>query len=106
MKTKSVNCNTKISDIENKMEDVFLPANEIFTLEIDYPLDKPAKFKIKTGKTGIGTAKLITKICFLYHKIYENDEKYGIWGHCIDDLTLEGINVNFGKKLITIDVGS
>lgn len=107
MKTKNINCSQKISEIEGlKLDDVFLPANEEFTLTIDYPLSNAAKFKIKSGKTGMGTAKLIDKICKLYHKVYENEEKYGIWGHSIDDLNLEGIKVNFVKKSITIDIGS
>lgn len=96
-----------------------LPANKIFELIIDYPLSTPAIYKIKTGKKGMGLAKLLKTIGKAYQKTYnrenvsiarlkDEDAKslYGIWGHSIDDLSIEGITVDFKKKIITLDVGS
>ena len=87
-----------------------LPPNKIYDLLIDYPLDNPVKFKIKTGKTGMDLAKLMNTIGNLYEKVYEIDEAdpniYGIYGHYITDLNLSGINIDHNKLLITLDVDS
>lgn len=86
--------------------DIFLKPNTTYSLEIDYPLGVPAIFEIKSGETGMGTNSLIGKICESYYKIYQNEEKYEIWGHCLGDLAIEGINVNHEKKTIELFVGS
>lgn len=83
-----------------------LPRNQNYQLIIDYPLDKPAKFKIKTGKMGIGLIRLLGIIGKKYSYVYENAEKYGIWGHDIDDLQLEGLRINHKKKTIELYMGS
>lgn len=97
-------------------KDIWLEPNQIFEVKIDYPLSHPAKFKLRTGKDGMGIFGIATAICKKYQEIYDEedergededgDTKYGIWGHDIEDLHLEGININFEKKTITIDVGS
>ena len=93
-----------------------LPANKTYELIIDYPLSNPARYQIKTGKTGMGLVKLLGTIGKLYQKTYDvedssmdNEEdggRYGIWGHDIGDLALEGIDINHKTKKITLDIGS
>lgn len=83
-----------------------LPANETFTLAIDYPLSVKAAFPLKTGKNGMGLPRLLQEIGKAYREVYENDEKYGIWGHGIGDLWLEGINIDLEKKTVRLSVGS
>lgn len=83
-----------------------LPPNKTYTLTIDYPLDKPAKFKISTGKNGLSFLSLLKRIGSLYKKVYENEDKYGVWGHVIDDLQLEGIDINHKKNTIDLYIGS
>lgn len=83
-----------------------LPPNKIYELIIDYPLSVKAKFKIHTGKNGLGLIKLLGIIGKKYIHIYENPRQYGIWGHVIDDLQLEGITVNHKKKTIELSMGS
>lgn len=83
-----------------------LPANKTFELVIDYPLKHPALFKIKTGKSGMGLNLLLLKIGKNYEKVYQNESKYGIWGHNIGDLQLEGIEIDYKNKRITLHVSS
>jgi hypothetical protein len=85
-----------------------LSANQTFDLVLDYPFDGERKhhFPIKTGKNGMGLIALLGKIGQAYEKIYEDPEENGVEGHDIDDLQLEGINVNYKTKKITLDIGS
>lgn len=83
-----------------------LPPNKTFELVIDYPLDKPALFPIKTGKKGIGMLRLFKEIGKAYNKVYDDVYQYGVFGHDIGDLFLEGINIDYEKHKITIEVGS
>ena len=86
-----------------------LPANKKYELTIDYPLSSPAKYIIKTGK-GMNFIGLLKEIGKAYIKVYadddKNDSKYGIWGHEITDLALEGISIDHKKKTIKLDIGS
>lgn len=92
-----------------------LPPNSSYELEIDYPLDRPAKFKINTGKNGMSLVVLLGKIGKYYHKVYEQEDldianhkegRYGIWGHDIEDLSLEGLDINHKRKTIKLSIGS
>ena len=105
--TQSISLSEHISDIENTIpnEDIFLPPNKTFKLLINYPC-KGKLFNINTGKNGMGSLKLIRKIGIYYKEIYKDPKGNGVWGHDIGDLFLEGIEVNFEKKLITLHVGS
>lgn len=85
-----------------------LPPNEEFSLIIDYPLggNKPVIYKIKTGKSGMNLINLLNKIGYCYIDLYENADRYGVYGHCIDDLSLGGIKIDFKKQRITLGVDS
>jgi hypothetical protein len=108
----SCGCFLKIEDNydDAKADQLYLPPNNKFELIINYPLSHPARININTGKTGMRFIGLVKKIKKAYHKIYEQDDKdpdlYGIYGHSIDDLMLEGIEVDFIKKRITLSIGS
>jgi len=118
---QSVNIHVPMTMISYSWEgNISLPPNETYVLHVDYPLRKPAKFDIKTGKNGMGVIELINTIGKIYDKMYEVDDKedllsddedfegytYDICGHSIDDLSLSGIDVNHDKKKITISVDS
>lgn len=102
--------NLQISEIDDYWKSngnigICLLPNKIYTLTIDYPLDNPAVFDINTGKKGINIINLIGKIGKLYRKVY--DEKHDeIWGHHIDDLCLEHIEIDNKKLTIKLGVGS
>lgn len=95
---------------------VVITYNEI-TLIIDYPLNNPAEFVIKSPSNGFTKKQLALVISEKYHEIYkaeessaktktipvekregvinrnETDGTYGIWGHDIDDLVLSSAEV-------------
>ena len=95
---------------------VVITSSEI-TLVIDYPLNKPAKFKLKSSEKGFTKKQLVLEISKKYREIYEFEEssaktktipvekreglinrnqtdgKYGIWGHDIGDLDLSSADV-------------
>ena len=84
-----------------------LPPNQTFYLNIDYPIDGPGhSFLIKTGKHGLGLIGLLNEIGSAYEEIYKAPERNRVYGHSINDLIIEGINIDFKNKLITLDVGS
>lgn len=110
MKTQSVNCDIHLYNLDCwKGKDIQLPPNSEFTLVIDYPLRTPVRIKMEVDKEGLGFIGLVKFIVLCYKKIYKTykkDNKYGIWGHCIEDLVLEAIHINHEKKEITLGMGS
>lgn len=73
------------------------------TIYIDYPLRGNFEF-VRSRKewTFLDIAAEVQKI--YKNIIYMDEEKYGVWGHGIDDLRLEMIYVNSGA--VTLDIGS
>jgi hypothetical protein len=91
-------------------------------LIIDYPLDNPATFLVKTKKSGFTNRELINFISKKYHKIYTQEEstsliktmplkdrkglinrnetkgKYGICCHDLSDLDLSSIEIHKNNK--------
>ena len=87
------------------------------TIIIDYPLNKPTEFILKSQEKGLTKKQLVLEISKKYHEIYtaeessaktktiplekregiinrnETDGKYGIWGHDIGDLDLSSVEV-------------
>jgi hypothetical protein len=99
-------------DVSINSEDEFVgtdvinfPKHTNFTLTIDYPLTKPYVSTLNT-EYGLTVQQVIDFIRDEYYNIYENPKKYGVWGHSLSDLYLEGITVDFDKKKISILVGS
>ncbi|SRR5258706_6526389 len=108
-KSENINLDVRVTDLaEGYWQGTFtkLPANKVFILKIDYPLSTCATFKLKTGKQGMGLIRLLNEIGKAYTKVYVQDEHYGIWGHDIGDLVIEGININYKNKTISLSVGS
>lgn len=105
-KRESTYVHGHIESWDTKARDIWLPPDLVYELTIDYPLDTPAIFKIKTGRAGLSTAGLMSKIAKCYYKVYKNEDKYGIWGHDLSDLHFEYISVNHVNKKISICVGS
>jgi hypothetical protein len=91
--------------------------NTEITLNIDYPLNNPASFILKSSQNSFTKKQLVLEISKKYHEIYneeensakqktipvdkreglinrnETDGKYGIWGHDIGDLDLSSIEI-------------
>jgi hypothetical protein len=111
--------------IENPQEEInrLIDADKIvinepeITLYIDYPLENPVKFILKSNVDGFTKKQLALEISEKYHELYSKEEKtaqvktipkdkrngvinrnqtdgkYGIWGHDISDLDLNSIEV-------------
>jgi hypothetical protein len=63
------------------------------TIVFDYPLSGKFEFKFK-NKGGFTLGKIINLVSKTYEKIYKDPQKYGIWGHEMGNLFIEGIVVN------------
>lgn len=73
-------------------------------LYLCYPLSVVVKEKIKFNSLYT----LISEIRRTYNEIYKSREsaiKYGIWGHDIYDLCIEGITI-YKNNSINVDIGS
>ena len=105
---------------------IVLPRNKEYVLKIDYPLQTPAKFEIKSGTKGISRGRLVSLIRKYYQKVYDIEDrttkvkarnipgmlnrdftngKFGIWGHNIGDLVLCEASVS-KNNVITLSVDS
>ena len=91
----------------------------------DYPLNKPVTFT-HTSPTGFSKHDLMKLIKDDYRRIYyeedaavgdpgyipdmDNREQsfgpYGIWGHYLEDLVLEGAEYDRKTKTLTLSIGS
>jgi hypothetical protein len=111
--------------------EVVLDPNTPYELIIDYPTSTPYRKRFNTCKNGMTRIQLADFICKHYRKMYaeedgtsnipgllgcqggeapmlnrqQTDGKYGIWGHCIEDLVLISATVDT-KNFITLGVDS
>lgn len=96
-----------------EIPDVVIP-NEVLNVKFDYPLSNKVVFKYEKNK-GFSLRELVDNICKSYSQIYKEekrtskerggrmhgmlnrnktDGKYGIWGHDLGDLALEGLDIS------------
>jgi hypothetical protein len=73
---------------------------------IDYPLERPCLFPIEVGDEPWSLWDIYCAIADQYARIYEDPEKYGIEGHDLGDLWIEGLFYYPKKKLIYPHIGS
>lgn len=105
-----------------KPREVVIPHKEI-TIKYDYPLDGTFKFthesRSKRGWTRVAVFKAIQSD---YRKMYATEEDpghlpgmlnraasegpYGIWGHDIGDLVIEGVSYNPKTHMVSLSIGS
>lgn len=109
--------------VEIEHADELLTPLETLTFEITYPLTNPAVLKV-ANKGGFTRKDFIHAVYNVYSLIYNeegpdpeipNDSmllnrprsfgKYGIWGHVIGDLWLEGADINANGK-VKLAIGS
>ena len=91
-----------------RKSDVNLPPNKTYRLMINYPFSKAFLYKFKTGKTGMGIGALLGKIYECYVKQYkaaETDSEQNYW-HIIEDLAIEGIEIDHKNNTIYLSMGS
>jgi hypothetical protein len=73
---------------------------------IDYPLEHPCLFTIDVGEEPWSLWDICLAFADQYARIYEQPEKYGIWGHDMTDLWIERLLYFPRKRLIYPHVGS
>lgn len=73
---------------------------------IDYPLQRPCLFTFQVGTEPWSIWDICCAFAEQYARIYEQPEKYGIWGHDLSDLWIERLLYFPEKKLIYPHVGS
>lgn len=73
---------------------------------IDYPLERPCLFTIHAGEEPWSVWDICCAFAEQYTRIYEQPEKYGIWGHDLTDLWIERLLYFPEKGLIYPHVGS
>lgn len=73
---------------------------------IDYPLERPYVFTINVGEEPWSVWDICCAFAEQYARIYEQPEKYGIWGHDLTDLWIERLLYFPEKRLIYPHVGS
>jgi hypothetical protein len=73
---------------------------------IDYPLERPCLFTIHVGEEPWSIWDICLAFAEQYARIYEEPEKYGVEGHDMTDLWIEGLVYFPEKKLIYPHVGS
>ena len=107
-KIENCNLHVPISMLGENWKGSFnkLLPNKTYKVVIDYPVEYPLSFDIKSGKNGMGMVALLNKIGKLYEKIYLNEDKYRVCNHDIDDLNLSGLKVNHEKLIINLYVDS
>jgi hypothetical protein len=91
------------------------------TIVFEYPLTREARLEFKS-ETGFTRAEIIECIRAGYRKIYAEDggehspdlpcwmaapnSKWGIWGHDIGDLMIEGVDVDADTGIVDLCIGS
>lgn len=96
-----------VASKEFEVKDMLFPKQVDADLFLSYPL----QVVVKQHVSFKSLYELITQIRNTYKEIYEKEEKtheYGIWGHSIYDLYIEGISIVEGKDnpIIKVYIGS
>jgi hypothetical protein len=73
---------------------------------IDYPLERACLFTIHAGDEPWSVWDICCSIADQYRRIYEEPEKYGVWGHDLTDLWIERLLYFPDKQLIYPRTGS
>jgi hypothetical protein len=73
---------------------------------IDYPLERPCLFTIKVGEEPWSLWDVCVAFADQYARIYEQPDRYGIWGHDMTDLWIERLLYYPEHKLIYPHMGS
>lgn len=113
-------------------DDIVIEGSDGFHITFSYPLKESHTFPYQPDRPEGATREyVIDCICNKYHEIYKEENAasppstfeermkrgglmnrerttgpYGIWGHDLGDLYLEGINYVSSLRTITLDIGS
>jgi hypothetical protein len=73
---------------------------------IDYPFETPILFEIRTGNEPWSVWDICCAFADQYEKIFEDPERYGIWGHDLMDLWIERLVYFPEERLLYAHIGS
>jgi hypothetical protein len=73
---------------------------------IDYPLEVPVLFTIEAEKGWWNLWDICLAITDQYVRVYEQAERYGVWGHDLTDLAIENLLYYRRERLIYPHIGS
>lgn len=115
-RSKSYDLDIKIEQYGDKVPNIKYMTEKVWRgkniyIEFDYPLSRSVTF-IYTRAGGWTLGQVIQKVIDGYQTIYNDDDKpgcdYGIWGHNIGDLVLEGLTISSAKSWakVRLSVGS
>lgn len=72
-------------------------------IDYTYPLHNPTNFNHENNH-GFTRLQLFQLIGADYQKIYQEPTRHGIWGHTLEDLFLEGVELN--GNVLSLGMGS
>jgi hypothetical protein len=74
-------------------------------IEFDYPIKSPVQFPFHHDG-GFTLKDILMAVRDGYNRIYEDAEKYGVWGYEVDDLFLESVETATSTLIILTVSGS
>jgi hypothetical protein len=83
--------NTFVHIVSGKGSKRRITVRKEIKIEFTYPMRKPETFSFKS-KNGFTLREFVQAVRKGYKRIYKDPKKYGIWGHCMADLYLEGLS--------------
>lgn len=84
-------------------DEIVLPWRDEIKIVFDYPMSKPfVKIVNSANPEGFTKKDLLYLIREGYLEIYDDVDKYGVYGHDIGDLVLEGIKQNDDTLILSI----
>jgi len=107
--TITVDCDVRIAargDTEGTASALRLPPGRTYTMLVDYPFHRPYRHEFKTGEAGMGFAALLDELRGVYKRIYAEPDRFGVWGHALDELWLERVTVDRQNATVALHVGS
>ena len=94
---------TKLTDLIDP-EEVVIPA-KAFSILVNYPLRNSAIFQFDPTPHAVTRRQLYSMIQYCYALIYSEPIKYGVWGHEVGDLYIEGCTWE-NDGTLTLTMGS
>lgn len=93
------------ADVPVDLDGVFEKTG-LLVYTLDYPLEVTVEFRhVHEDDSPWTIRQFVETLCADYAGIYEAPEKFGVWGHEIEDLVFEGATRDDGG-VWTLDIGS
>lgn len=104
VKYKPVTFSTYLHIVAAPMLNTVVTAEPDIKIRFDYPIKEIVEFEFHHDD-GFTVKDIVVAVEVGYKRIYDDEEKYGVWGHDMEDLFLESIETAT-PTLIVLGVGS